>query len=218
MAVADVSRVKIIAEGREGEWCITLHYQELTPPTLGLPTKQLAESFAEHITPTLRDCLSFQHEVSRVQVDNLSGVTVPNSTFSLVPASRVGTQLGKSLPAAAAMHIRLFQTLLPATSNGGFHVSGIPADEATGSVLKALFHTTQVAAFITQLLANVNEVSAGDGLWRIGVLSRKVLDAEPGNYEDAFAPVTVIGADTRLGRMRSRRFGGRRRTPAPIVV
>lgn len=216
MAVGDVYRVKCTAEGREGEWCMTWHYQTLTEPSLNLSTKQLAESVAEHLTPTLVALLSSEHQVSRFQADKLSGTRLPNATFSLIPANRVGAQLGAALPAASAVQGKILQSLFPAGSNGHFWISGIPADKVVGSVLDGTYAVTEISNFIIQLFANVEEVSAGDGLWRLGVLSRKFLAANPGDYEGAFADAVVTGFDTRLGRMRSRRFGGRRRTPAPV--
>jgi hypothetical protein len=218
MAVADVYRVKCTCEGREGEWHMTWHYQTLTEASLNIGTKQLSESVAEHLTPTLRAMLSSQHQVSRFTADKLSGTRHPNATFSLSAANRVGTQAGAALPAGQAIPGKLLQSVFPPGSNGHFHISGIPGDKVVGSVVDATYGITEVANFLIQLRANVEEVSSGDGLWRIGVLSRKYLLANPGDYEGAFADVELTGWDVRIGRMRSRRFGGRRRTKKPIEV
>lgn len=211
MAVDDVYRVKATLEGIEGEWSITWHYQELTPSSIGISTKQLAESVAEHLTPELVALLSNEHQVSRFTVDKLSGTRFPNSTFSLVDSARRGAQIGPALPASSAIQFKLGQTFFPSTSNGQFWLSGVPRVQATGSVLVALYANGVVSDFAVKLFANVPEVSAGDGLWRIVVLSRKHLDANPGDYVGAAADVTLVGFDTRLGRMRSRGFGGRRK-------
>lgn len=93
MAVSDVFRVKMTGEGREGEWCMTFHYQTLTQPSLGIGTERLALSVSAILTPLLRACLSSSHAVARWSADKLSGTTVPGATHSEVPASRVG-QLG----------------------------------------------------------------------------------------------------------------------------
>jgi hypothetical protein len=212
MAVADVYRVKATCEGREGEWCMTWHYRELTPPSLNHATKQLAEGVADHLTPSLRAMLSLDHQVSRFKVDKLSGTKVPNSTFSLIAANRVGQMLGAALPAAAAIQGKVLQTAFSPKSNGHFWISGIPQDKVDGSVLDATYAITEVSNFLIELIANVPEPSAGDGLWGLIVLSRNWLKDNPGDYEGASADATLTGFDTRLGRMRSRRFGGRRRT------
>jgi hypothetical protein len=191
---------------------MTWHYQTLTEPSLTLQTKALSEALAEHLTPTLRAMLSDEHQVSRFTVDKLGGTRIPNSTFSLLAANRVGTQVGAALPASAAIQGKLFQTLFTKRSNGHFWISGIPADKVVGSVLDGTYGITEVSNFMIALVANVAEVSAGDGLWRIGVLSRKFLIENPGDYQGALADVVLTGFDIRLGRMRSRRFGGRRRT------
>jgi hypothetical protein len=191
---------------------MTWHYQTLTEASLNIGTKQLSESVAEHLTPTLVAMLSKDHQVSRFQADKLSGTRHPNATFSLSPANRVGTQAGASLPAGQAIPGKLLQTHFPAASNGHFHISGIPQDKVVGSVVDGTYGITEVANFLIKLGNNVEEVSAGDGLWRIGVLSRKFLVENPGDYEGAFADVVITGWDVRIGRMRSRRFGGRRPT------
>lgn len=216
MAVADVYRVKMIGEGREGEWQITLHYQELTEPSLDPGPTALAIGVAEHLTGVVRACLASSHQVSRWRVDKLSGTKAPAASHSLVEASRVGTNSALSLPASVAMRFQLFQLFFDQASNGGFHLSGIPADQVLGNVALAAYTTGVIAAFAGDLLAEVEEDSGGDGLWRLVVLSRKFLIENPGDYAGASADVVSIGFDARTGTMRSRRFGGRRRTKVVI--
>ncbi len=217
MAVGDLLRCQIIAEGRESEWSMTFHYQELTPANQGLVTKQLSEGLAEHITPTLRACLSNEHQVSRVKVDKVSGTPSPNNTFSLPIALRVGTQAGGALPSNSPVSLSLFQSVFGQASNGRFWMSGVPSNQVLGSVLLDAYALGVLSAFLNQLAVNVSEVSGGEGLWRIGVFSRKFLAENPGDFEGAFAALVATGFDPRIGRMRSRRFGGRRRTPKPPV-
>jgi hypothetical protein len=211
MAVGDVYRAKVTAEGREGEWSMTFHYQELTSGSLSISTKALSQGLAEHLTPTLRACLSSEHEVSRYQVDKLGGTVVPNATFSLPPATRIGTQVGAALPASSPVVLKLLQSFFPAKSNGQVWMSGVPADAALGSVLIGAYSGGVLSVFLMQLAQNVPEPSAGEGLWRLVVLSRKFLEENPEDFEGASAVVEATGFDPRLGRMRSRGFGGRRR-------
>lgn len=216
MAVADVYRVRMTAEGREGEWSITLHYQELTEPSLAPGPDALAEGVAEHLTGVISACLATSHQVSRWRVDKLSGTKAPAAHFSLAQSSRGGTNSPLSLPASVAMRFQIFQLVFDQASNGGFHLSGIPADQVLGNVAIAAYTTGVVAAFAGDLLAEVEEESGGDGLWRLGVLSRKFLLANPGDFAGAFADAVSIGFDARTGTMRSRRFGGRRRTKVVV--
>ena len=211
MAVADVFRVKMSGEGREGEWCMTFHYQELTPANGGISTKQLSEGVADHLTEELRACLSNEHQVARWKVDKLSGTKTPNATFSLVEASRVGLQAGAALPAHRPAVVKLFQVLFPPKSDGQVWMSGIPGVQVNGSVMISAYLLGPMAAFLAKLNTNVPEPSAGEGLWRIVVLSRKFLLANPGDFAGAAADVASTGVDSRLGRMESRRFGGKRR-------
>lgn len=215
MAVADLYRVKIKGEGREGEWQMNLHYQELTEPTSAPGPDALAEGAAEHFTGVIRAALSSTHQVSRFVVDKISGTKQPSANFSLVEASRVGTQTPLALPASSPVRFILLQVVFDQASNGQVFMSGVPADQVLGNVCLAAYTTGVIAAIQGDLLAEVEEDS-GDGLWRLVVFSRKFLLENPGDFEGATADVTAIGFDPRVGTMRSRRFGGRRRKKTVI--
>lgn len=214
MAVDDVFRVRMIGETREGEWSMNFHYQELTAASLAISTEALAEGLSAVLTPTLRACLATTASVARYVVDKLTGTRQPGSTFSEVSGSREGTFGPSALPANSAVLIKLGQALFPASSNGKNWISGIPTTGVIGAVLDPAYKNGVVAAYTAALLANVAEVSAGDGLWRLVVVSQKFLDANPGDYVGAAADVLSIQPDPRIAMMRSRTFGGRRRKKA----
>ena len=215
MAVADVYRVRVKGEGREGEWQMNFHYRELTVPTAAPGPDALALGVAEHLTLSLRACISSSHQVSRWDVDKLSGVKEPAASSSLIAASRVGTRSAVALPASKPLRFLLLQAVFPSASNGQVFMSGVAADDTLGNVALAGYTSSVVQTFAGDLLANVEEDS-GDGLWGLIVLSRKFLIENPGDYAGASADVIQVGFDPRVGTMRSRRFGGRRRTKTVI--
>jgi hypothetical protein len=89
-------------------------------------------------------------------------------------------------------------------------MSGVAADDTLGNVALAGYTSSVIQTFAGDLLANVEEQS-GDGLWALMILSTKFLNENPGDYEGASADVIQVGFDPRVGMMRSRRYGGRRR-------
>lgn len=219
MAVSDVYRVKCVFETREGEGSLNFHYQELTLASLALGTVALAEGLSDALTPALRACMATSAFVSRWVVDKLSGTTEPGSTFSEASGSRVGTFAPVAIPANSAILINLGQELFSSKSNGKVWLSGIPTTGTHGAVLDLTYRSGVLTTFRDALLANVAEVSAGDGLWRLVVLSRKFLLANPGDYAGASADVLSVTEDPRIATMRSRTFGGRRRkktVPPPV--
>lgn len=215
MAVADVYRVKVKGEGREGEWQMNFHYRELTVPTADPGPDALALGVAEHLTGSLRACVSSSNQISRWDVDKLSGTKEPAASHALVAASRVGLRSAVALPASKPLRFLLLQAVFPSASNGQVFMSGVAADDTLGNVALAGYTSGPVQTFAGDLLANVEEDS-GDGLWGLIVLSRKFLIENPGDYEGASADVIQVGFDPRVGMMRSRRFGGRRRTKTII--
>ncbi len=215
MAVADVYRVRVKGEGREGEWQMNFHYRELTVPTMAPGPDALAEGVNDHLTAELRACISSSHQVSRWDVDKLSVVREPAASFSAVAASRVGLRSAVALPASKPLRFLLLQSAFSSASNGQVFMSGVAADDTLGNVALAAYTSSVIQTFADTLITDVEE-SSGDGLWGLIVLSRKFLAANPGDYEGASADVVQIGFDPRVGTMRSRRFGGRRRTPAAI--
>jgi hypothetical protein len=215
MAVADVYRVKIKGEGREGEWQMNLHYRELTEPTAAPGPDALALGAAEHLTGSIRACLSISHQVSRFDVDKLYDDKQPAASHSLLEANRVGLRTLLALPASKPIRLLLLQAVFPSASNGQVFMSGVPAVDVVGNVATSAYLTSVIADLTGDLLANVEEDS-GDGLWGLIVLSRKFLIENPGDYEGASADVIQVGVEPRVGTMRSRRFGGRRRKKTVI--
>lgn len=213
MAVEDVYRVRMIAEGREGEWNMTFHYQELTEAENGLGTEALASACAISLTPVLVAAMSSSNQVSRWTCDKLGPPKVPGSTFSLLAASRVGLLSDKAMPANSPIVFQLLQTLFTPKSNGQVWMSGVPADKTVGGTMLAAYSDGVVKDIRDNLIVNVEEQPSGDGLWRLVVLSRLFLETDPTNFPGAAAVVVGATHDVNLGMMRSRGFGGRRRLP-----
>jgi hypothetical protein len=215
MAVNDVYRAKMIGEGREGEWQMTLHYKELTPAENGLATDVLALSLATSLTPVIRAALASSHQVSRWVVSKLGFPRAPASAFSLTSTNRVGLRGAKAHAASSPLVIQMQQEVFDAKSNGQVWLSGVPIDGTVSGTLLGTYNDGVVKDILDNLLVEVEEQPSGEGLWALVVLSQKYLDANPGDYNGATAPVLSLTNDPRLGMMRSRQFGGRKRVPKP---
>jgi hypothetical protein len=212
MAVNDVYRAKMIGEGREGEWNMTLHYKELTPAENGLSTDVIALSLATSLTPVIRAALAASHQVSRWVVTKLGLPRVPASAFSLSSTNRVGLRGANAHAASSPIVIQLLQTLFDQKRNGQVWLSGVPIDGTVAGTLLNTYNDGVVKDVRDNLIVELEEQPSGEGLWALVVLSRLFLINNPGNYSGAAAPVTGSTNDVRLGMMRSRGFGGRRRT------
>jgi len=217
MAVDDIYRLKVTGEGREGEWCMTFHMQTLTDASLGLDSHRLAHAAATVWTPLFVACMSSAHSIARFKTDKIHGAVSPSAQHSLIPASRVGTLGALALPANSTMVIKIGQTLFDANRNGQVWMSGLNQDSVLGSVLTSAFRTGVVQTMLDGILANLPEQSAGAGLWRLVVLSRKHIKDNPGDILGAAADAVTTSVDARVGMMRSRSFGGRRRKVVPVV-
>ncbi len=211
MAVEDIYRMQVIGEGREGEWSMTFHMQTLTEPTLGLDTDRLAVSASVKWTPLFTACMSADHQISRFKVDKIHDERSPGSFHSEVPAVREGDNAGVALPANTTMVIKIGQILFPPKHNGQVWMSGLTHLSVLGSVLTVAFRDGVVQTMLDGILENLDEDSAGDGLWRLVVLSRKHLVLNPGDFVGAAADAITTSVDARVGMMRSRSFGGRRK-------
>jgi hypothetical protein len=194
---------------------MNFHYRELTVPTQDPGPDALALGVAEHLTNAVRACISSSHQISRWDVDKVSGAKEPAASHSLIEASRVGLRTLLALPASKPIRLLLLQSVFSPASNGQVFLSGIPAVDVVGNVATSAYISGPIQSLTGDLLANVEEDS-GDGLWGLIVLSRKFLIENPGDYEGASADVIQVGVDPRVGMMRSRRFGGRRRTKTVI--
>lgn len=211
MAVDDVYRCKMIGEGREGEWCMTWHYKEATPAEFGLSTTQIALAAATTLTPVIRAALAASHQVSRFVVSKLGVPRVPATTFSLSSTNRVGLRGAKAHAASSPVVIQFLQVQFDSKRNGQVWLSGIPIDGTVAGTLLALYSDTEIKNVRDNLIVDLEEQPSGAGLWKLVVLSPLFLVQNPGDFSGAAAPVVGASHDPRLGMMRSRGFGGRRR-------
>ena len=164
----------------------------------------------------IRAALAASHQVSRWVVTKLGFPRVPAAAFSLTGSNRVGLRGSNAHAASSPLVIQLQQEVFDPKSNGQIWLSGIPIDGTVAGTLLQTYNDTVVKDILDNLLVELEEQPSGEGLWSLVVLSQKYLDANPGEYLEAAAPCVSLTNDPRLGMMRSRQFGGRKRVPAPL--
>lgn len=203
MSVSDVFSLRLDLEMPSSAASVNFHVQELTPPS----SLDAPDSISQHAmlvwAPLIQAFLSDDCAISAAQVYKKSGTDEMPGFATLVDG--VGGQAGPALPAQNGMKIGLLQTFFPSRSNGMVWFPGIPRAKCVTSILDPTYLVNDVKPFTDALLAEVEEPAAGDGRWRLVVISRKHLLANPGDWVGAAADVTGITRFPIIGRQKVRR-------------
>lgn len=203
MAVSDVYSAHFHMEMPSGPASVNFHFQETTEPSSTDGPDGVAGACMTQLVPLLRGIISAQCYVTMVRVYKRYLTTVAPAAASI--ANGVGLSPGNALPAQFAAKLGLQQVFFPQESNGMVWIPGLDEDRVTVSQLDSSYRTGPIQAFADQLLSDLEEPAAGDGRWRLIVLSRKWLAANPGDYPGASADVTGINKFLLVGRQKRRR-------------
>jgi len=186
-----------------GAASVNFHFQETTAPSSTDGPTGLAEGLMAQVGPLLRACMSDETYVTMCQVYKKAVVKEPPAAASI--ADGQGLVAGPALPSQFGAKLGLAQTFFPSVSNGMVWIPGIPEGQVNISLLLTAFLDGPILALADQLLLDVTEPAAGDGRWRLVVVSRKFLLANPGDWVGASADVTAINRHPIIGRQRRRR-------------
>lgn len=203
MAVSDVYSVRYDLEMPSGAASLNFHYQETTPPSSAAATVGLADGVMAQLGGLFRAILSAQCWLTAVQVYKLYDSKQSPAAANINDG--VGQSPGNALPAQFAAKIGLQQSFFPSNRNGLVWIPGIDEDRVSISQLDAEYRDGPIKAWADQLLLDVTEPAAGDGRWRLIVLSRAWLVLNPGDYPGASADVVGITRFLLTGRQRRRR-------------
>lgn len=203
MAVSDVYSAHVDLEMPSGSASLNYHYQETTPPSSTDGPDGLAQGIMADLVPDLRNILSVQTWVTQVRVYKKAVIKETPAHETLNDGA--GLSPGNALPAQFAAKIALLQTFFPSSSNGMVWIPGIDEANVTVSLLDPAYRDVTIKAYTDKLLLDVVEPAAGDGRWRLVVVSRKFLVANPGDWVGASADVTGINRLPLVGRQRRRR-------------
>lgn len=203
MAVADVYHARLDFEMPSGPASVNLHYQETTPPSSLDGPDALAQGIVTQQQAAIQAMLSADCAFSAVQV-------YKKAVLKELPAfatftDGVGGIAGVALPAQNGLKIGLLQTFWPSRSNGMIWFPGVPRSRVTTSIADTAYLNTEVKAWTDLLVQEVAEPAAGDGRFRLVVVSRKHLVANPGDWVGAAADVTGITRFPIIGRQKRRR-------------
>jgi len=213
MAVSDVYSLTVELELPDKEATVNFHYQELTPPEIGdAATTNLAEGWMQTLgVNEMRGLLSNDVAVTGVKVYKLSGTPEPPGYAT---DRNPGANVGVPLPANNGLRVGIVQGFFPSNRNGLVWIPGVRELDCNGNSFTSAFMNGAVTAFTVAL--GVNLVGPDSGLWRLGVLSRKFVDDNPGDYIGAFADAIAATASPIVGTQK-RRTTDRRGAPGAVV-
>lgn len=203
MAVADVFRAEVNFELPDSPGTCHLHYQELNPTDSGkVATEALGDALLDgwvgNELPAMMGLLAF---VTGVRVYKL-GLPIVPPTFQTMRLP--GIRAGSICPAIDGVRFGIVQAVRSSKSNGHVTFPGIAEPDQQGNTWENLFMVGVVQALSIALGQPITETPAV-GLWRLGVLSRKFLKDNPGDFAGAFADATASTATPIVGSMRPRK-------------
>lgn len=206
MAADDIFLIRVHFELPTSQGTYGLYYRETTEATgSDLDTQLLAEAFEVHMGTAILNMLSDDCRQPMMSCQKLNGA-IKAPRFDVNHTLDVGNETGPSLPNNSALVLQLNQGTFPSRSNGRIRIPGVPEPRTNGTTITAAYQAGSVQAFITLLVQQIPELSAGPGRWTLGVISAKVRDAAPPfkDWDGAFAPVTGMAMNTIIGILRSR--------------
>ncbi|GAH92097.1 unnamed protein product [marine sediment metagenome] len=203
MAVSDVYSSCFDMQMPGGPASVNMHWQETTPPSSMDGPDALSGGLMAQIVPLMREVLSNECKFTQLTVYKKSGTkTAPgNATIA------VGTGLsgGDALPAQFGAKLVLGQTFFDSKSNGMVWVPGLDEERVSVSLLDPAYLNGPIKDLADGLLLDIAEPAAGDGRFRLVVVSRKFLVANPGDWIGAAADVVGISRLPLVGRQKRRR-------------
>lgn len=203
MTVADIYSATIDLEMPSGPASINLHYQETTPPDTMDGPDALAGGIMDDLVPLLRLIVSAECWVTAVRVYKKVVLKEPPGHATIT--NGVGLSGGDAMPAQFGIKLGLAQVLFENSSNGMIWIPGIDQSRVTVSLLDSEYLNGPIDGFAQELLDDVEEPSAGVGEFRLVVISRKFLLANPGDWIGAAADVVGINKFPLIGRQTRRR-------------
>lgn len=213
MAVGDVYSLQMQMTLPDKESTVNFHYQEtdiVTPDETSCT--ELAEGFmTEIVEPIYRQWISNECAITGVLVYRLSGDAVPPGYAT---DRQVGARSGSPLPANNGLRLRVLQAFFPSNRNGLVWVPGVSELDCNGNTWTNTFITTIVEPSLPALGVPVEGLLSGE--WRLGVLSQKHLDDNPGDFSGAFADGVGVAVTPTVGSQR-RRTTDRRGAPGAVV-
>lgn len=211
MANEDIYRVTTHMHGPQTIGSFSIYYQEVIPfthPAGG--NLSLADSYALHMLPSLLDAISNEWEVSGITVEKITGGH--DAKFVKPQSPSPGTVLTPALPGNNAILISLTQINFPKTSNGRIYIPGLAEADTDVGLINSAWLNGPGQALVNAVATTINE-DQGGGTWIPGVISQKVLNANPPakDWDAAFSPLAgalVTGVIARQVRRTTKVIGG----------
>lgn len=213
MAVGDVFSLHVDIELPDSMCSVNFHYQEVTSSDSPSPQcEALAIAYMQQLGPDWQGLLSNLVNVTGVRVYKRSQPVAAPAYFT---DRRPGGNAGSPLPANNGLRVGIVQGVHGARSNGLVWIPGVRELDCNGNTFTNAFMTGAAATFsaaIGQLVIETPQT----GQWRLGVLSRKFLVANPGDYAGAFADAIAATVSPIVGSQRPRTTK-RRGAPGAVI-
>lgn len=202
MAVSDVFSLAVEIALPDSPTTINFHYQETNPSDSAVVhTQALAVAWEDQMMTPLLAMLSTSATTGGVRVRKLGS---PAAAPGYATSEGQGNEgAGSILPANNGARLSISQSFFPSRSNGMVWIPGVSEGSIEGNNYKQAWLDGPAQSFIDALLQDIVE-TPNTGLWRLGVLSRKHLIANPGDYAGAFADATGASMSPIVGTQRRR--------------
>lgn len=210
MPADDIYNVRLNYENPTGVSSSSLYFRETVAQSgAGPSTRIVADSFETQFGQLFNDVLSNDFWLASLEVSLVW--QIPVQKYRLDRDGDPGERVGPALPSNNCALIGLHQATFSARSDGRLFLPGIAEGDTDNGVLTDAFLTAAMVPLRDALLVNLVEVSAGTGVWELGVISAKVRDlALPlKDWDGAFAPVNGVSTPTIIATQRARQTKAR---------
>lgn len=197
MAVGDLWLAKFDLSTHDRPHSFQCYFDTLVASTDDQSGSYLASALGVHFETTLRALISSESRFEGIRVWKKRGVSATVGQY--YAADGVGTDSTDALPINNQCRFNIQQEDFDARYNNSFSVSGISANNLTGSDWTAAFLATPAANLVTKFLATVFEV-AGAGEWKLINIAKRLPLNPPGDPSS----VTKIRVNSRVMSMRPR--------------
>ncbi len=206
MAADDITLAEFHFEGPTSPASFGVHYQETTGISGNrFATRELVEALLVAVKTPIVSVLSNDWHFTAITVRIKSNDNEPFVRSDITAG--IGLRAGPALPANMAWIIKQGQATFPAKSNGRIYIPGLGEADSLIGVITNVFLVGAAKDLADAFALDVNQTSAGTGIWAPGVISRKVLNANPPvkDWAGAFAPIQTMTAWTIISSQRRRR-------------
>jgi len=202
--IDDIFSAQFHFEDPSGASSTRLFLQQTADNTSGvLDCRILSEALENILQPLITAYLSSDFWFTGVTVRKHYDGPAPVSLETADP--QPGLNAGPGLPSNSCMNMELGQSTFAVRSNGRMYWPGIPEAQTNVGVMEVAYQSGPCIALANRLLLPFAALT-DTGIWSVGVISQKVLNAAPPakDWAGAFAFLTSVSVNPILAVQRRR--------------